>query len=580
MRFTLLLASVSVGVASAQDLVVEKRIVLKDGQYLESKKGLELPEGMVVQGAEVHYRVRVAEGSGLDPAQTKFHFSFKEKRGDVDFQMKQGAGRNFFRADWYGENVVLIRAKDMKSGKMAEVEDKVQCHFAARRVLGGEAEKLSEEERANIRRGDLHDVHASSKGMAYLPGDISRGDRNSEQIKKGFFETTEPRIFKTSKGTLIAATQARRIGKNDAPTGQGIVIQRSTDFGAEWSSGFLLDQNGKDVWGYSALVEVDGVLYCYVVAGHPGHQDANNEIRGMYFYTSKDDGKTWSTRQRHDQLSEALGIELGRKIPNGASPNCNILVVPGMSIDGKVAPEGQGLLFSTYAHGFMWASIDGGKQWQMVGDCKKFADAKSNGYGKPVQIENELAWAVLDNAEGDIYMAWRRQSFKGYKNEYVVSKDFKSGPLGMQVKALHNQELKNLPARRCHFGMRGIESGPDKGKVLVASQGSGSRNHIQLYRTKQAIHGNATISAEMYEMATVMQGIAWGYCDLEYLSADNKAYAGLGQDGILLFGESEPVHESTYQWLDLKPNGKGKDERYTATAFLLSVEYFNFLLAQ
>ena len=79
-------------------------------------------------------------------------------------------------------------------------------------------------------------------------------------------------------------------------------------------------------------------------------------------------------------------------------------------------------------------------------------------------------------------------------------------------------------------------------------------------------------------MATVMKDIAWGYCDLEFLSAKNPAYPGLGQDAIMLFGESEPVHKLTHQIIQLAPNGKGRDERYTATSFLFSVEYFNFLL--
>lgn len=578
-HFSLLMLMTSlVFPAAAAEFVIEKMVVNTPGSYLQSDPSKTLPEGMVVQGSKVHLRVSLSEGSSFSKEHTRFKFSFKQKRGDVKFLGKQGRDKNHFIADWYGENIVTVTAKDMKSGLIKSVDDTIICHFASRRVLGGDAEKLSDAYKGNIRRGELHDIEAKEKGMAYLPENISRGDRNSEQIKKGFFETTEPRIFKTSKGTLVTSVQARRIGKNDAPTGQGIVVQRSVDQGSSWSGGMLLDQNANDVWGYTALVEVDGIIFCYVVAGHPGHQDANKKIRGIYFYTSKDDGKTWSERTRHDELSAAMGIELGQKIPNGASPNCNILVVPGMTIDGKSAENGKGLLFSTYAHGWLWGSINGGKNWSMVGYCKDLADPKKNGYGKPIQIENELGWSVLDNDAGDIYMVWRRQSFTGYKNEYIVSKHFKTGPLGMQVKEVHNQDLKNIPARRCHFGQRTIESGVDKGKVLVASQGAGSRNHIQLYRTKEAIQGSESISAGMYEMVTVMKDIAWGYCDLEYLSAKNPAYDGLGQDAILLFGESEPVHKVTHQIIPLAPNGKGRDERYTATSFLFSVEYFNFLL--
>lgn len=571
--------AISLSSAYAADFTISKVIVNKEGQFLTSYPGIELPEGMVVQGSEVHYKITIPEDSPLNAESTRFKYSFKHKRGNVEFLNKQGNNRNHFKADWYGENIVTITAKDMKSGLTKSAEDIVFCQFASRRVLGGDAESLPESHRKNIRRGNLHDLRkAGNKGMAYLPEDYSRGDSKSEQIKQGFFETTEPRIFQTAKGTLITATQARRIGKNDAPTGQAIVIKRSLDEGATWVDGMLLDQHGEDVWGYSALVEVDGTLYCYAVAGHPGHQDANNEIRGIYYYTSTDEGKTWSKRKRHDELSAGIGIELGKKIPSGASPNCNILVVPGMTLDGEKAPAGQGLLFSTYAHGYLWASINGGKNWSMVADHKYYANAKENGLGKPVQIENELGWSILDNKDGDIYMIWRRQAFTGFKNEYIVSKHFKTGPDGMLVKEVYNQELGNIPARRCHFGQRTITVGPHKGQVLVASQGTGSRNHIQLYRTKQAIGGSQTISSGMYQMATIMKGIAWGYCDLEYLSANHPAYKDMGQDAIILFGESEPVHKQTHQYISLAPNGKGKDERYTATTFIFSNDYYDFLL--
>ena len=396
----------------------------------------------------------------------------------------------------------------------------------------------------------------------------------------GFFETTEPRILLTSKGTLIAATQARRIGKSDAPEGQGIVVSRSTDHGHSWGSEMLLDQNAHDVWGYSALVEVDGVISCYVVAGHPSHQQSNPTLRGIYVYHSSDDGRTWSTRKLHKGLSEQIGLSPGQKIPSGASPNCNILVVPGLTLDGKSAPPGHGLLLSTYAHGHLFASIDGGTNWQSVAHVAAYADAKTNGYGTPISIENELAWCVLDNQAGDIYMAWRRQAFTGYKNEYVVSKHFTSGPLGMKVKEVYNQDLKNIEARRCHFGMRTIDTGKHQGKLLVATQGAGSRHHIRLLRSTRAIRGEDSISANLFEKGTVLKDVAWGYCDLVYLSQDAEHARGMGKDAILLFGESEPIHKETHQIIKLDPSGKGRDERYTCTLFALSMDYFDFLLDQ
>ncbi|MEJ6718053.1 MAG: sialidase family protein [Akkermansiaceae bacterium] len=547
----------------AQEIALEKKIVHEPGQFLSSFEGIELPEGMVVQGSQVFYKASV---TGMDAATTRFHFAFKQKRGEIAFK-KGISSINSFRADWYGENVIVVTAKDA-SGKMATKEDSVICEFASRRVQGGDAESLPEDYRENIRRGEIHDIRKSEKGMAYLPSDVSRGDQGSDQMKMGFFECTEPRIFKTSKGTLLTITQARRIGKSDAPKGQAILIKRSEDQGARWTHEMMLEQNGNDVWGYSATVEVNGVISCYVAAGHPSHQNSNLKLRGLYYFTSKDDGNTWSTCKRHDQISKVMGFRVGGEIPRGTSPNCNILVVPGLSIDGKVAPKGAGLLLSTYAHGYLWASINGGEEWEMVADYKDLTEQKVN-------ILNELGWCVLDNPDGDIYMVWRRQAFTGFKEEYILSKHFRSGTNGLQLKKIYNQKLKNTLARRCHFGLRNIQHGPNKSQVLIATQGAGSRHHIILGRSKKPITDE--IHADMYEAVTVMKDIAWGYCDLEHLHVNEPGYGGLGKDAIILYGESEPVHKETHQFIPLSPSGKGRDERYTATCFILSMDYFDFL---
>jgi len=570
---SLLLATTTV-MANAS-FKVSKKVVNEPGQFLQSAPRITLPKGMIVQGSEVRYTVTASSGGPFKTEDFTYTFDFSQKQGDVTFGGPQGANKNFFKADWFGENIVTITAKNKETGEETVLEDRAICHFASRQVLGGNGNDLPEDYRKNIRRGDIHDISAEEKGMAYLPADFSRGDKSSEQIRKGFFETTEPRIFQTEKGTLIATVQARRIGPNDAPPGQGIVVQRSTDHGATWTDGMLLDQDDDDCWGYTALVEVDSTIYCYVSAGHPSHQANNLTVRGIFYFTSEDEGKTWSERIRHDQLSDALGFTKD-KIPDGPSPNCNILVVPGLTLNGKKAPRGQGLLLSTYAHGYIWASINGGKKWSMVAHHKYYANAKDNDYGDPVQIENELAWCALDNKEGDIYMIWRRQASSGYKNEYLVSRDFKKGEDGMEVKGLYNQDLENVEARRCHFGLRRIPTGENKNKLLLATQGSGSRSTIRLGVSKKTITGNR-ISSNLFDEVTVMKDIGWGYCDIEYISAKAPGNKDMGVDGILMIGESEPIHTQTYQFIPLKPAGKGRNERYTASAFMLSMEYFEFL---
>ena len=286
--------------AAPKPFKITKKVVNQPGQFLQSAPRITLPKGMIVQGSEVHYNVTASSGSPFKTADFTYTFGFSQKQGDVAFGGPQGVNKNFFKADWFGENIVTITAKNKETGEETILEDRSMCHFASRHVLGGNGDDLPEAYRDSIRWGDIHDINAEEKGMAYLPADYSRGDASSEQIQKGFFETTEPRVFQTEKGTLIASVQARRIGPNDAPPGQGIVVKRSTDHGATWTDGMLLDQNADDLWGYTAFVEVAGTIYCYAVAGHPSHQDANPDVRGIFYFTSKDEGKTWSKRTRHD----------------------------------------------------------------------------------------------------------------------------------------------------------------------------------------------------------------------------------------------------------------------------------------
>jgi hypothetical protein len=127
--------------------------------------------------------------------------------------------------------------------------------------------------------------------------------------------------------------------------------------------------------------------------------------------------------------------------------------------------------------------------------------------------------------------------------------------------------------------MRRIPVGEDKSRLLLATQGSGSRRHIRLGVSKEAVTGS-DISSGLFDEVTVLEGIGWGYCDIEYISAAHPAHKGMGKDGIFMIGESEPIHTQTYQFIPLKPAGKGRNERYTATAFMLSMDYFKFLKNQ
>ena len=230
------------GVPPDTELILTKSIERPDGKYIVSYKDFIVPEDMIIQGFEVHYEASLPASSPLNKETTTFQYSFIKEQGNVAFLGEDGSDNNYFKADYFGENIIKVIATDSSTGAQAEAIDTVFVDFATRRILGGDAENLTPEQQANIHQNSHHDLRSSTPGMAYLPADSSRGDPNSEELIKGFFKTTEARAFKTSTGALLQTTHTRRIGSNDAPPGQGVMVSRSEDHGASWHNELLLAQ--------------------------------------------------------------------------------------------------------------------------------------------------------------------------------------------------------------------------------------------------------------------------------------------------------------------------------------------------
>ena len=312
-----------------------------------------------------------------------------------------------------------------------------------------------------------------------------------------------------------------------------------------------------------------------MTAGHPTHQNNNPVDRGVYYFTSHDDGRTWSEKIRHDQLSDDLGYTADY-IPRGTAVTTNMLEVPNLTVDGVTAPEGLGYLMHTYAFGYIWATVDGGVHWIKVADSEAYENGAANGYGAPVYLENEIAWEVLDNSVGDIYAVFRRQASTGYKREYVFSREMSSGDLGITFTELHDQSLGNLRARRAHHDMFKISSGPHAGRLMFSTPGAYSRHNPRLAITEEAIRDGGIYSG-MYKEVSLYDGLAWGQSGVVYLEDGLSNTQGMGKDAIVVIGESEPMDLQTHQIIDLKPDGKGRDERYTTSLLIFSMDYYDAL---
>ena len=591
------------GDVSIGSLLVRKEVKAISFRYLQSYAKQELPEGMVVQGMEIHYAVTLPQNSGLDEASTQYTFRFEKKQGNVKFLGTQGGATNHFRADWYGENVIIIQAKD-KNNKVIMVKDKVFVHFASRRVLGGDAEGLTDAQKRNMYADGIHDRRNEHPGMTYLPRDHSKGDADSPEMIQGFSLVKEPRMLVTSQGTIIVTHHiakddrdskihkgvSYREGTSDVKTGTGIAVSRSDDHGNTWDSAILV-QDGMEFWGYVSMVEVEKelggvtipVIHMYLSAGHATNNNeagVNLRNRGIYRVESTDDGKTWSEPVRHPDLFDVIFASHenvdgnSANIPNGASPTTNILKVPGLVLDGVTAPEGQGLLMHTYIYGYLFASIDGGETWKKVAKYDSSVSAASFYNGA---MESEIAWAVLNNDDQDIYMIVRQQSFGDSKLKYVISRNMRAGDKGVTLVHEHGQRLGNLQVREAHHWMIMVPEGPGADRLLFSGPVSQQGESVGLW-VSSPLESSDTVTGDMFALAPAMKRLAWGQSAVEYLRSGLPGTRGMGRDAIVLVGESEPVHKETHQIIDLKPNGKGKDERFANSMLIFSWEYLEELL--
>ena len=418
----------------------------------------------------------------------------------------------------------------------------------------------------------------------------SHGEPAASHSGNGGLRVAHARPLRRRTAGLGQTSRQYRTGMHGVIEKLRIMVSRSTDHGNSWSE-LLLVQKADETWGYTAMTEVDGVVYIYASTGNDRLDTTkyNLDRRGIYYFKSTDDGLHWSPPIRHDGLSNAIGYKDGNiSSVDGLRLSTNILKVPGLTVDGATAPAGRGLLLHTYVDGYVFASVNGGVDWTRVASAVSYKNNNSilSNAGESIQLWDEFAWAVLGNNDRDIYVLVRDDP-PDYKDEYVISRVMTSGDFGLQFKGAHGQALQNVHAQNAHHWLTSVKTGAHAGTLLFSAPYHDNHRHKRyntvLLVSKRAIAGTDSVGSNLFDVADVKRGVGWGQSAVEYLAANlpSPLAAGMGKDAIVLVGESEPIHKETHQIIDLGATTLAQwDERYTVTAYTLSWDYLETLLNQ
>jgi len=521
-------------------LTVSKKVVQPNVFFKTHPKHV-IPANMVIQKFEVELEANLTTGN----KDISFQYELVEKQGEAkllnteNLNKFSSSNQNTFLADWYGQNIVKVTAKNNADKIVAIKLDTIFVHFSHTQLAGGDISKLDKTYKGKeYITGKIEDGKLVYPGMRFLPTDISKGDTLYEGTKYGAYETKEPRLLALKDGTLIASYHFQVKGKNDAPPGLTVVLTRSVDGGKTWIDDQILMQDVNGVVAYTSMVEWKDEVQCYFSGGHRTHQHAN-AYQGVYRTTSKDKGKTWSPPELMKEMTE-LVTHGSDTISPSQSPSTNALFIVDMEWKGQ---KGDAILVPFYVDPVHFLiSLDGGESWDVFYDVEDYPEYMGE--------LNEISWALLDNKT--IYVVSRRQSRIGYKNEMIF--DLEGNPSFLA------QTRKNHKARRCHQGAVKITSGKYKGRVAVASNFSGDREEATIAISK-------TPKAEKFKTKFLTTNAAWGYCHIDWNSKRN---------GFVLIGESEPFDEN--EQVVPMDGGPDRNERFSIECFTFSPQFYETLV--
>jgi sialidase-1 len=206
----------------------------------------------------------------------------------------------------------------------------------------------------------------------------------------GYHTFRIPSVIATAKGTLLAFAEARRAGAADAGD-IDLVVKRSRDGGASWSSLQLVANDGPNTVGNPCPVidRKTGVIWLLTTRNLGADREKDiiagtgQASRSVWVMKSADDGVTWSTAvditsqvKRPDWTWYATGPGVGIQTRgNAASSGGSDSGSGGGRVrDRLVIPANHAEAGSGVHRSHLFYSDDGGKSWTLGAD----ADAGTN----------------------------------------------------------------------------------------------------------------------------------------------------------------------------------------------------------